>query len=320
MAKKKVKKPEDEKEEKLGPPPFDLKKFYLTETEAAKSTIIAVIWGIIMSLVSAAIFIAAGHDFAIGAVAGVGAMLALKPLFDMAKVVTKDFEKMKWLGAGFSYLLTWLAFWILMVNPPMMDLSPPGIKNSTPLRQELGSPIKIVFTATDNSGISAMSMDVRTPFGTAQSYLDIPEVSNHLYRQDLNFTALGNYSFSIRVEDNSGHSKTYEGMTEIVPSAPPVIELIAPSNGSDITYDQPIMLHISDNAEMAGVYYTLDSDGAHLMVKMERKGYASYATGIYKIRSNVSGHQWTGGPHTINIVATDSASNTANATYSFTLK
>jgi hypothetical protein len=308
MVKKKAKKSEEEEEKEFGPPPFDLKKFYLTETEGAKSTIISVIWGIIMSLVSAAIFIATGHDFAIGAVAGVGAALALKPLFDMAKVITKDFDKMKWLGAGFSYLLTWLAFWILMVNPPLMDLSPPGIKNSTPLRQELGSPIKIVFKATDNSGIASLSMDVRTPSGTELSYTEIPEVSDHLYRQDLNFTALGNYS------------KTYEGITEIVPSAPPVIELIAPSNGSDVTYDQAIVLHITDNAEMAGVYYTLDSEGAHVMMKMERKGYSSYATGIYKIRSNVSGHQWTGGPHTINVVATDTASNTSNATYSFTLK
>lgn len=319
MGKKRVKKDEEEEEEKFGPPPFDQKKYYTTEVEGAKTTLIAVFWALLVAMLCTAIFIVSNHDFAISAVVGVGCVLALKPIMDALKIVTKEFDRMKWLGAGFSYFMTWIAFWVLFVNPPMMDLTPPAIKDSTARKQELGSSIKLVFTASDNAGLSTVVAMVRAPNGAETEYRDLQGESN-LYTLDLDNSTLGNYSYTITANDPSGHTRTRDGNFEVVPSAPPVIELIAPSNGSDIAYDIPIVLHITDNAQMAGVYYTLDSDPAHVIVKMERKVYGSYATGIYKVRSNVSGRQWTGGPHTINVFAVDTASNTANTTYTFTLK
>jgi hypothetical protein len=320
MARKKLHKDEEEEEE-YGPPPFDEKKYLRTEMESAKASILASILGIIMAVVATGI-LAATHDFTIGVGAGIVAAVAVRPMLGILRLDTKSFQTMAWLGTYFSYFVSFVAFWILLINPPVMDLSPPHLSDSTAPRQELGSQIRITFTATDNSALGSVTVTIRLPGGTEQTFSDMEQVTATLFRLDLNFTAVGAYSYKIRAEDDGGRSTSLDGSFEIMPTAPPAIELIAPSNGSDIAVDTQLTLHISDNVRVSGVFYTLDGkNDTRFLLKPDKKGYQSYPkTEIYRIKTSQAGPLWTGGAHILWITATDTAGNTANATYSFTLK
>lgn len=315
MVKKKAKKDEEEEEE-FGPPPFDEKAFYSGEMETAKATIITAILGILIAAVSTGVY-AATHDFTIGVALGLGAAIVIKPLLDRLKVNTTGWGITKWGTSAFSYLTCWLAFWILFVNPPIMDLSAPILKDQTPQTQELGSHIRLDIWAVDNTEITSLSAKITRPDYTEQTFTDFMQDSGHLFRLDLNFNATGNYTYRVRADDPYGHSTTITKRMEIVAQEPPSITLIAPSNGSQIATDQSIRVDIRDNAQVASVFYILDNGTEHILLK-QGKPYQSF-THVYYIRPNASGHQWTGGAHTVTVEATDGAGLVTTATYNFTL-
>lgn len=314
MVKKKAKKDEEEEEE-FGPPPFDEKAFYRGEMETAKATIITAIWGILIAVVSTGVY-AATHDFTIGVALGLGAAIVIKPILDRLKVNTTGWGISKWGTSAFSYFTCWLAFWILFVNPPILDLSAPILKDQTPATQELGSHIRLDIWAVDNTEITSLSARITGPDGTEQTFTEFMQDSGRLYRLELNLS-VGNYTYSVRADDPYGHSTTISRRMEIVEQVPPSITLIAPSNGSQITTDQSIRVDIRDNAQVASVFYILDNGTEPVLLKQGRP-YQSF-THVYYIRPNASGHQWTGGPHTVTVRATDGAGLVTTATYNFTL-
>jgi hypothetical protein len=321
MAKKKLKKDEgEEEEEQFGPPPFDEKAFYTGELHTSKATIVAALWGLVIAVVSTGVY-AATMDFTFGLAAGVAAALVLKPLLDRLGVATADWGVSKWAGAGFSYFATWLSLWILFVNPPIMDLSPPVLKDQTPSIQELGSRIRLDISAVDNTEVTSLSATITRPDRTEQTSAEFILETGHLYRLelgDINATATGTYLYRVRAEDPSGHSTVLAGSLRVVEPEPPVITLIAPSNGSEIAIDQAIRVDITDNSKVASVHYFLDNGTDRVLLKMG-KSYQSY-THVYYIRPNTSGHQWTGGSHWVTVVATDMAGLANTTSYSFTLR
>jgi hypothetical protein len=224
----------------------------------------------------------------------------------------------KWLGTGFSYFACWLAFWILFVNPPMMDLSAPVLKDQTPSVQELGGHIRLDISATDNTEISTLSATMTGPGMTGQTLNDFMLDTGHLYRLDLTINATGTYLYRVRAEDPSGHSTVLTGSMQIVGQEPPVITLIAPSNGTEIAVDQAIRIDVTDNSKVASVYYSMDNSTEHILLKMG-KAYQSY-THVYYIRPNAAGNQWTGGPHWVTVEATDIAGITNATSYAFVLR
>jgi len=323
MAKKKVRQEEDDAEEEFGPPPFNEKEFYSSELELAKTTIAAALWGITIAFITAAIF-ALTNEFYIGLATGILAALVLKPLLDRLKIITRQLETMKWLGTFFTYFMCWVAFWVLLVNPPIMDLSPPQLRDRTPEYQELGSPIRLSVEVLENSGLSSLTAQITGP-GGVQKLDGFEEVSLKFHQLSLGYNVSGEYNYIVRAEDSSGRSARLNGTLYVVPSERPTITLIAPSNGSDVALDSPIYLRVQDNALISGVYYRLDSDPEKIFLSYARGGYQSYRTdgikdNIYKLRPNASGHRWSPGAHVIEVVAFDAAANQANQTYSFTLK
>ncbi|MEM2977555.1 MAG: hypothetical protein QXW06_07905 [Thermoplasmata archaeon] len=317
MARKKSR--EEGEEREFGPPPFDEKRFYRTELEAAKATIIAALWGIGIAAVSAALFALTG-DFTIGAAAGVLAVFFIKPLLDLFKVSYEGWDWTKAAALLVSFFFCWLAFWVLLSNPPVMDLAPPVLSDSTEAKQELGGTIKLAILASDNSGVASISAVILGPGGIYERLTNFTEESGGLYMLPLTYTSTGNYTYEIRAEDSTGRSSKLKGSFELVPSQPPVIELIAPDNGTNITYEQAIMLHIYDNARVSEVYYILDGSPEKIFLKMEKRGYQSYSKDIYRIRTNLPGQSWSGGTHSIVVVATDAAGNTTEASYTFTIR
>ena len=320
MAKKKVRK--EEEEEEFGPPPFDEKQFYEGELGTAKATLLSALWGTLMALATAGAF-AVTRDFIIGIGVGLAGVIAIKPLLDLVKVVTKGWGATKWLGSGLSYFACWLAFWILLVNPPVLDMSSPVLKDETPHVQELGTRLRLDIHAVDNTAISSLTATVRGPDGTERTLTDFMEEGDSLYKLELGSNLTGYYNYSVRAEDLSGHSGAVSGELRVVPALPPEMELIAPSNGSDITLQTSIMLHITDNGLaqlVSGVHYRLDNGTEQVLVKQQKKGYQSYRDGIYIIKPNQPGQQWQGGLHTLTVEATDAIGLMTAVNYNFTLR
>jgi hypothetical protein len=320
MAKKKLRKVEEEDDDEFGPPPFDEREFYSTELELAKATMVAALWGILIAVVAAAVF-AFTASFYIGLAVGVLAALALKPMLDRLRIITRQLETMKWLGMFFSYFMCWVAFWILLVNPPIMDLSPPQLRDRTPAFQELGSALRISIEIKENSGINSLTADIVQPGGAVDKRDNFLEVTTKLFQLDLNYTATGVYNYHIRVEDGTGKSASRDGQTVIVPSMPPVINLIALQNNSNITVDTPIYFNVTDNALISGVHYTIDSNPEKLFLK-PIKSYQSWVSdnvknNVYRIKPNTAGHPWAAGAHNMTISASDAGGNVVNASYSF---
>ncbi|MGQ9582538.1 MAG: HYR domain-containing protein [Thermoplasmatota archaeon] len=316
MARKK--RVEEGEEGGFGPPPFDERRFYRTELEAAKAALLAAGWGLAVALISTGLLALTG-DFLFGAGAGVAAVFLIKPILDLSGVSYEGWDWTKAGGTLVSFALSWLAFWVLLSNPPVMDLAPPVLLDRTPPVQELGGPVGVVVSASDNSGISSLSASVRGPEGVVKSFDEFLEDEPGVFRLGLNYTAPGVYTYEVRARDTTGRSSGLKGSYELLPSAPPEIRLIAPDNGTNITYEQAIMLYIPDNARVASVYYLLDGGPENVSLKMDRRGYESYTKDIYRIRTNQPGHAWSGGRHTILVVATDAAGNRAEATFTFTL-
>ena len=257
MAKKKVRKGEDDEEDEFAPPPFDERAFYAGELELAKGTLVSALWGILVALLSTAAF-AIGGQFYLGLAVGILAALALRPLIERLRIITRKLEGMKWPGMFFSYFMCWLAFWILLVNPPIMDLSPPQLRDRTPKYQELGGSLRLSIEVLENSGIGSLSAELVVPGGAVDHRNEFIQVTSKLHQLELNYTTLGMYGYRVTAVDGTGRSSSIEGQTEILASAPPVISPIAIQNNTTVTVDTPIYFNVTDNALISGVYYTLD--------------------------------------------------------------
>lgn len=321
MAKKRVRKSEDEEEDEFAPPPFDEKAFYSGELELAKGTLLSALWGILVALLSTAVF-ALGGQFYLGLAVGILAALVLRPMLDRLRIFSRKLEGMKWPGMFFSYFMCWLAFWILLVNPPIMDLSPPQLRDRTPKYQELGGSLRLSIEVMENSGFS-LTAELVLPGGAMDRREDFVEVGSRLHQLELNYTQTGMYGYHVRVEDGTGRSAALEGQTEIVPSQPPSISLIAIVNGSNLTVDTPIYFNVTDNALISGVYYTLDTNPEKLFLKPLKKyeGWVSdnVRSNVYRIMPNASGHRWSQGAHNVTLVAEDGANNLASSSYAFNI-
>ncbi|HTD80918.1 MAG TPA: hypothetical protein VK723_02080 [Thermoplasmata archaeon] len=107
------------------PPEFDEVEFMKKEMRAAKATILVVLWTIPAALISwgltlAGVAVVAGF-------AGLGMMFLLKWIFPLLNVDISGYKRKDWLGHGVTFFFSWLAFWILLLNPPFADLTNPVI-------------------------------------------------------------------------------------------------------------------------------------------------------------------------------------------------
>ncbi|MBM4248024.1 MAG: hypothetical protein FJ149_01030 [Euryarchaeota archaeon] len=323
MAKKKLRKAAEDEEEEFAPPPFDEKGYYLGEVELARGTLVAALWGLLAALISTAVFVLSG-SWHIGLAVGVLAALALKPMLDRLRIITRKMEGMKWPGLFFSYFMCWLAFWILLVNPPIMDLSPPQLVDRTPKHQELGGSLRLSIDVMENSGINAMTAElVLPPNGLTVTRDDFVQIDARLHQLELNYTETGVYGYIVRVEDGTGRTSSLERQTEIVASEPPVIDIIAIVNGTNLTLGTPIYIRVHDNAMISGFHYTLDASTEKHFLKPVRS-YSNLKSdylrdNVYLVKPTASDMRWSQGAHNLTLVAEDGAGNRASAGLSFTI-
>ena len=107
------------------PPEFDEIEFMKKEMRAAKTTIIVVLWTLPSAVLSYGLTLAGVAVVAF--FAGIGMMFLLKWIFPILKVDISEYKRKDWIGHGATFFFSWLAFWILLLNPPFADLTSPVI-------------------------------------------------------------------------------------------------------------------------------------------------------------------------------------------------
>lgn len=202
MAKKK-------REEDWQPPEFNEVDFMKKEIRGARASIMSVLWAVPAAFASYAFtLVDSGAGPAIGFFTGLGMMYLLKWILPILRVDVSAFKRRDWLGHGSSFFFSWLAFWILLLNPPFADLTAPVINgitvNGTSVTcggnvASTTSSVDLNVTASDNVGVTFASYAVG-----GQQANPLSRTSGNLWQAS--FAIPTSASVTITLSDAAGHS------------------------------------------------------------------------------------------------------------------
>lgn len=246
MAKKRRQKTEKKEDYDFKLPAFDEHEYIALELRKIKLAIISFIFAILMVIITYALYTVTYPDWRGPIVLGLLAIAGIPFIINILKIDTTDFDWKNWFGAGGIYFFSWLAFFILVCNPPFSDFAEPEIENDifyldanddpnnwTKLDfkedlQQLFSPIKIKVRAkvTDNSEVEKDSVKITIEpsiFNNASKTTNqMNHISGNIYEiimvpegSDLEFQP-GEFTFIIEAKDINGHKKEIEGEFRIV--------------------------------------------------------------------------------------------------------
>lgn len=129
MAKKRKKqKKEEEEKYEFVPPEFDEKQFLLDEMSATKRVLLIVGFGVLIGALAGVLTIITANGL-FGLVMLIVGFGSMKMLFIWMKFDLSKFKRRTWLENSAWFFFTFLAVWILVINPPFVDFASPEIKN-----------------------------------------------------------------------------------------------------------------------------------------------------------------------------------------------
>lgn len=108
------------------PPEFDEVDYMRREIESAKVAVVTIAWAVVGALIAYLLYVYV-HP-AVGFLVGVAAFGALYFLLPILGLPIKAFKTKDWIGHASIYLFSWLAFSIIILNPPFGDHTPPTVQ------------------------------------------------------------------------------------------------------------------------------------------------------------------------------------------------
>lgn len=160
MAKKKKK-----EEEELELPEFDEVEYMHREIAGTRASIAAILFAVPIALVS---FLLTKMEVPIIAFFfGLVSAFFLKWVLPLFRVKVENFKRRDWLGHGATFFFTWLAFVILLLNPPISDVTPPtivvvhvndAVVSSPSVRVNQSEYLNFSVVATDNVGVASVQI------------------------------------------------------------------------------------------------------------------------------------------------------------------
>jgi hypothetical protein len=244
LAKKRRQKTEKKDEYDFKLPEFDEHEYIALELRKSKLAFIAFFFAILVVVITFLFYTVTYPDWRGPIVLGLLAVVALPFIINLLKLDTTDFDWKNWFGAGAIYILSWLAIFILVCNPPFSDFADPEIddefsyiksgsdpNNWSQLDLEdslpLISPVKIKVRAkiTDNNEIDddSVKLTIRPSIfnNATQSTFQMTHISGNIYETLLvpeNTTQgfkFGRFTFIIEAKDVQGHSSVIERTFDI---------------------------------------------------------------------------------------------------------
>jgi hypothetical protein len=119
----------EEEEFKFVPPEFDEREYIEKDLKDSKLLIITTLFGLVAGIAAAAssIFL---NSALLGFILIIAVLvIVFRFLYPMMKVEVDKFRRSDFVYKGGTIIVTALAIWILLVNPPFYVMSPPTIKN-----------------------------------------------------------------------------------------------------------------------------------------------------------------------------------------------
>lgn len=143
-------------------PEFDEREFIRKETISFRSALTLLAWSIVAAVVSFVVWLLLANEtmgWYVGLLIMAGMMYSLRWVLPILGVDTGHFGKKEWFGTGALFFFSWLAFFILIMNPPFFDGVEPELEiHVTPSAQEPGGVVDITLIATDNVAVDTNSI------------------------------------------------------------------------------------------------------------------------------------------------------------------
>jgi len=171
-------------------PDFDEVGFMRREIEGARAAVATIAWAVVGALVGFALYSVLPVLAFFGGIAVGFGMYFIFPLIGFK---TESFKRRDWIGHGITYFFSWLAFWIILLNPPFSDHVPPTIQSISVSPYHAGYPgdllclppagsvsmgpsndsLYILFRATDNVGLRSVEVHA-APEGSTPPFVVVP--------------------------------------------------------------------------------------------------------------------------------------------------
>lgn len=210
----------DDNEYEFEFPQFDEEEFKEKEKRKAKTSFISFGFGIFIGIVSHFAWVSIDPSLRWGitflfAICSIGFLAKILQIF---KIDISKFEKKDWLGSIAFYFFTWLAIFIISINTPFYDASPPKIESVVlPEIQETGEPVLIVAKVSDNIGISDVFLNITSESTSFIRKMEsneklvytysFPDSTNKTEKEIANQT--GEYTYSITAHDKRGNKRLW---------------------------------------------------------------------------------------------------------------
>jgi hypothetical protein len=256
-------------DEEIALPEFDERDFMKKEFRKAKVAFVSFGFGIAMALICHGIWRAVDPSLRwpvcfLLAVCAIGFMMKILQLL---KIDIASFGKRDWFGTSAFYFFTWLAIFILSINPPFYDASPPKIDAVVlPNVQPEGNDVLVAAWITDNTGVDEVVLQIDGAEVTVA-----PDGSG-VYRHAYNGSAS---TYAIRATDDNGNAASYHGTINRVPEA---IRFVPPEEpvGETDPIEVRVLKNLSDSTYR--VYYEINGRTVNFSKGGDVGGFNIYTT------------------------------------------
>lgn len=203
----KAEEPAEAEEYQFIPPDFDEDQFIHKEMVSFHTTVVLFLAGIVAALASWAAFAAldgARTGWLLGMVFLVVTFAVLRPLFRILNIDIAHWQRREWIGTGFLMFFTWLAFFIMLVNPPISDFADPQANlYVSPGHPEAGADTVLDLFLHDNDAVADHESFLTGPSGPVAVTLN--DAGKHHLQATVQL-GLGDYSWHVHVTDEKGRS------------------------------------------------------------------------------------------------------------------
>jgi hypothetical protein len=238
MAKKRRKEEVEEEKYEFVPPDFDEKAFLRKDMLGTKALMITTLVAIVVGIL--AYFLGNVYVLLGGAIIVFGAAL-LRWIYPIFKIQPKDVEKKMIAGNIVVLMVLSLGIWIMLMNSPFSDHSPPEITASSisfndngvwkPYVSESettihsGDLVNITVKARDNGRIASVTIEIHSLSQSSGTYVDMNYTGSYgqydyvrrFTTDPLNPTQPTTYIFTIKVIDGVGNQATKSGSFTVNP-------------------------------------------------------------------------------------------------------